>query len=411
MKNLENILSHSDCLTQEQMQSYLANALEKEQILQIENHITDCMFCSDALEGLQLVTDEESAAAIGELKNHFDGLLFAEDEEKEAAPLLGKKVAPEPKLTAKKGGRKIGLAAAAGLFFLIFGAGLAVFSYINNNTNWLKKAKTVATTKGDGSNDLSKSKETKSTGRELETYSLTESELDFENEAISSDANGDTKKEKEKNVKSAPSSPAVSKKVVARNSPPINASPALAEEAVEDRFKEKDKVTVAKNRTSAPKIAKTEKADASVSYNDLSTRNAYEIPKYEGKLKDKNAPAVSSVKRKKQERRLEDSEMQEIDAVQSTGKYSKKGYVDNTDNYTKGNKAYDQGDYKQSIKLYKRALRQKDLKNRNEVMYQLALAYEKTDNQTKAEDIFGELEKIATFQKRARSGLQRVRSR
>ncbi len=99
-----------------------------------------------------------------------------------------------------------------------------------------------------------------------------------------------------------------------------------------------------------------------------------------------------------------------IDAIQSKG-YKKSTYYDaKLDNFAKGNQAYNKGDYKQSIKFYKRALRKKNLKNRDEVLYQLAMAYEKTNNQSKAEPIYEELEKKAPFQSRALNGLRRVRS-
>lgn len=452
MKNLENILSHSDCLSQEQMQQYLENSLDKEQTLQLENHITDCMFCSDALEGLQQLSHNENQQAVGEIKHHIESILFAEQEEN-VPPTVEKPttVEPQPQMTVKKGGKRISLAAAAGLFFLIFGAGLAVFSYINNNTNWLKNDQAVASTKGvDNHKDL-KLNETKNTGRELETISITDEELNFNEPTPTPDnSRKDNKKNIEKrkeekvsskdrerfNTKTASSVEEKEKEVVAKNSIK-NDNTSLLDEAAESVENAKQTPTIAANRTytptpitkelqkkSIPAIAKTKVEN---DFGNLADKNTYTQKKFEGKLKDINtSPAVGYNDRtkgkKKTSKYKSEKSARDIDVIQSQGygnyyNNSKDNYSNTNkgdtgqDNYSKANKAYDKGDYKQSIKLYKRALRQKDLKNREDVLYQLALAYEKAKNFSKAEKIYKELEGNAPFENRARSGLKRLRAR
>ena len=51
-------ISNSNCLSPEQMKLYLQNVLSPAEKRAVENHLLECEFCSDAMEGLkQLAVD------------------------------------------------------------------------------------------------------------------------------------------------------------------------------------------------------------------------------------------------------------------------------------------------------------------------------------------------------------------
>lgn len=432
MKNLENILSHSDCLSQEQMQLYLENKLDQQETHAVESHITDCMFCSDALEGLQSIAPDQVLEQVEDIKAHFDSL-FANDEDQKFSAPLAKEATAKP-LQASKGGKSISWRAAAGLFFLVFAGGMVVFSYIKDNTGLFgNKKEQYSIKEKTKDNDFENENHSNTSTPELESITIDASDMP---EATSKVRKKESEKNEErpKTIRKENLTDSEKDRLVAKSeitnklnqSAPIpqKTSVALAEEAeaaepavavgqadnniYRDRKEEKSKELVAKTDKSA--------FDKS---NDLSTQNTYTQPKYEGKLKDvKNInqePAVGKISANKKLKRKKSSYSQvpaneDIDIVQSRGMQSGATYG-NLDNYTKGFNAYEKGDYKQSIKYLKKALRQKNLKNRDEVLYQLALAYEKNNNQSKAESIFDELRKKAPFKSRALNGLERVKSR
>lgn len=49
-----------ECLTENEIRSYLANQATTEERFRIENHLLDCPFCTDALEGFELLERSES---------------------------------------------------------------------------------------------------------------------------------------------------------------------------------------------------------------------------------------------------------------------------------------------------------------------------------------------------------------
>lgn len=57
MKNSEELLRETDCLTTQQMRDYLSGHLTKKEQYAIEKHLASCDFCTDALEGLEAVKD------------------------------------------------------------------------------------------------------------------------------------------------------------------------------------------------------------------------------------------------------------------------------------------------------------------------------------------------------------------
>ena len=59
MNKKKNIFTGSDCPSPEVLHSYLMNNLSKEEKHMVEEHLIDCMMCSDELEGLASMKDPE----------------------------------------------------------------------------------------------------------------------------------------------------------------------------------------------------------------------------------------------------------------------------------------------------------------------------------------------------------------
>ncbi len=424
MSNLDNILSHSDCLKQEQLQHYLENKLEKEEVYSIEIHLIDCMFCSDALEGLQILDAETNEANIADIRKDVTALLKKEDDK--AALITKTETASPSKLTAQKGGKRISWAAVAGIFFLVFGGGLVVFSYINNNSDWF----------GNKGEQYSKVKSTMEGNSEMEAVKKRSPE--FENISIeAADLPGADLKKEKKVAKSSKDNIDFnnSKKTINKNIVKKSTVEEESNDATETR-----KEIIAKATT--PKMAQSpssratqdigisqEKDSELVTKNenqrgkqDLSSLNTYYRPKSEAGLKDINgindkenkAIVAKSKKRSKKDVSIAGGRADEtaymIDKVQTQGakKKTRSQYYSSLE---LGNEAYGKKEYKTSIKYYKKALRSKTLKNRNEVLFKLALAYEKTNNISRAEKIYEQLEDISSYKKSATEGLRRVRAR
>lgn len=60
----QNILSDSECLSQEQANAYLADNLSREEKYRIEQHLISCQLCRDEIEGLLLMNDKENLPKI-----------------------------------------------------------------------------------------------------------------------------------------------------------------------------------------------------------------------------------------------------------------------------------------------------------------------------------------------------------
>lgn len=58
-KSFDDIFVTTECPTQEQLLNYVQGKLSPEEQHAVEMHVADCDMCSEALEGLQAITDKE----------------------------------------------------------------------------------------------------------------------------------------------------------------------------------------------------------------------------------------------------------------------------------------------------------------------------------------------------------------
>ncbi len=61
---MNNLFKERACLTPEEIKQYVQNQLTKDEHLEVENHLIDCPFCSDALEGFASLKNPEEAASL-----------------------------------------------------------------------------------------------------------------------------------------------------------------------------------------------------------------------------------------------------------------------------------------------------------------------------------------------------------
>ncbi len=295
MKNLENILSHSSCLSQEQMQLYLDQKLDQEQMHAVERHFTDCLFCSDALEGLQSIDAHAVENQVDEIRSHIESLLQVEEDE--ATPAHTKIEESVEPLRPVQGGRRISWKAAAGLFFIIFAGGLVVFSYVKDNTTWFDD-KHPQYSKNEPSKELDDTESTLATP-ELESLTIDANDLARAQE-VPLEPKRKTKKVSKKNEHKL----AKKEEVVAKNQqtattntlsgvlapPPVYQNKELQSETEKYSPAVKSDLALEKAKTNGKDKSKEviAKLDNNLSTGDdnLHLSNTYTQPRYEGKLED-----------------------------------------------------------------------------------------------------------------------------
>lgn len=109
----DQIFTPSGCLTLEAMKKYHATGLTESERMEIEGHLKGCDLCSDALEGLLLISDGDKLNSIlSEININLQKNLNKERE--------------VPVLTLQKSNLRLLFAAAASVIILI-----GIFSYLN----------------------------------------------------------------------------------------------------------------------------------------------------------------------------------------------------------------------------------------------------------------------------------------
>lgn len=64
MKKANNIFTHTDCLSQEMLTKYASDKLSPAEKHEVEKHLLDCEMCSDAVEGLKMIGDNNKISKI-----------------------------------------------------------------------------------------------------------------------------------------------------------------------------------------------------------------------------------------------------------------------------------------------------------------------------------------------------------
>ncbi len=70
-EELKNMMQEHTCLTRNEMQDYLADRLAGSRLRRVELHLADCELCSDAIDGLKLLTEAETNESLVKIDNHI----------------------------------------------------------------------------------------------------------------------------------------------------------------------------------------------------------------------------------------------------------------------------------------------------------------------------------------------------
>lgn len=404
MSELKNILSQSACLSQKQMLHYLNKEMEREEVLLVEEHVSGCMFCNDALDGLALLPKEDLNILLNEIEKETEDkiathLQALEDNKKKAA------------LIGHKGGKsKKSWVAAAGIFLLLFGGGAALFSYFNN---FHREEIQLAEGKGDYAPTELKKDAIKESSRELSTIAMDDTEAEAPPEL-------------NKNTSTPNINNASIKKV-----PRAKASVSKNEKALEDRMSSADITAQEENSiVAAPKTAPiAEKKAKSIqldkekeiiakqdnkSIQDLSHMNTATMPQYKGKLGEAQTGEDDVFKDKYAKRKkkyVESTTSRSAgsvisgDGMQQQKASGKK--AEGISTLQQGMYEYNNGNYKKSIRLFKKALRKKNATSISKTKYYLALALQKNGNTSEAQKIFEELSKSGPYKNAAQKMLSK----
>lgn len=72
MNHSDDILKHTNCLTQQQMQDYLKNNLNRAEVRKVELHLASCDFCTEAMDGLSDMNSEKQlSATMKQMRKHL----------------------------------------------------------------------------------------------------------------------------------------------------------------------------------------------------------------------------------------------------------------------------------------------------------------------------------------------------
>ncbi len=401
MTQLKNILAQTDCLTQEQIMAYLENKLSAIELHEVENHIADCMLCSEAIEGLQNIAPQEIKSQLAEIDDQLNDLLFADEpkEQKQLTPkhLLNPTLKPKPKTISWR--------AAAAIFILIFVSSLVVFSYINNNTSWLKSStnEMVINEKPTKNNENNAKSNEQLVNKTIQTD---------ENEIAKLDQ-PDNNKKVPGNVseqKALPNPRSVNEPIITRAEKMVPARPMPPSPITEDQAANIPLPNPTKSAAIEAEKAVFAKAEIQQELDQVNAgaRNTYSQPLYQGKLKEvkkiEQTAAVVKKNRQLSQNNNEEAAVNEVEYKMSENNQASKLY-------TKGITAFKSGNYKESVKSLKRALRTKDFEQYNDAMYYLALSYEKMKEYSKAQKLYEELLNDPAYEKQVRMKLNSLPSK
>ncbi len=76
---MDKLFQIQKCLSEEAIKKYLTNSLSDEDRFQVEDHLLDCPFCTDAAEGLEAHYDFEKNDSLDRLDTHFEKELKKEE--------------------------------------------------------------------------------------------------------------------------------------------------------------------------------------------------------------------------------------------------------------------------------------------------------------------------------------------
>lgn len=414
MSDEKDIWTSSNCLSRTQMLHYIQGKLDREEAYVVETHIAECPMCSDAFDGLFESEIPQVEAALHEMDTHIDDVLKKTKTDESIKPL---KVVRNEKLIKKK--RTNWWLAASILLFIGLG-GYTVFSFIHETSHDVAMNSKVSSTE---------SKDSKYTKEDSENNGeLIQLHVDNTDSIVSNSRIVDAKEEK--SIKTIEAKPLPS--VVALNK----------KEEASFKEKSKDESAAGSESLDAPAPQITEKVS--------SAREEIKIPQntglenYASNQMRKDAPKKEVLSTKSSSGGLKDNKQKSLN-ISQTNQYNNATQNYSTDNalnesstsaakvestnnnndkldyesrysnkklglsnYERAMQLYNEGSYKQSIKLFQKALKNAKASEKEDIQFQLAQALLKLNRNEEATAILNELKNGSKYKSNATEMLQRV---
>lgn len=419
MSDLSSIFVHSHCVSKTQLLAYIRQKLDKEETHLVESHLNDCQFCNDALDALLEADMVQAEQDISDVKIELTKKLFPPVEMTTATPLSKKNDHNKNNVRDFEISRYNfkRLLAAASVLLIIGLGGYSVFSFIKSN-----KKELAINEKGKGSS-----------GYDAE-YSKADND-DDEIVRLNVEANDTFRKYAEGEAKSSRFPEEVGTTSTFK-APSVNKDEVVAPKAVmEEKPLEKsldDKAPKVLSKV-APSVAATDNLKM------IEPAPGMENYARESKNDRIQSEAVKEVAKKKSPAGMKyDNNANIQQAQQNQLNYSRgnnndyyqrnndaKGNIDQTvsqkqenyeeaekemSNYEKGMDNFNNKNYKKSISFFEKALKKATGTEREDIIYHLALAYEYTGKNSKANELYATLINSKKYSENAERKLKEVRS-
>jgi len=394
MSELSSIWTKSNCLSRTQLQHYLQHQLDREEEYLVESHLNDCSFCSDALEGLMHVDQEQAAQHLDELKNDFFKKLEAVKPAEKKAKIVSMPTELSDKADAllgrsdKHGGFRWAYAAS---ILLVVGLGYSVFSFIQ---------------KYQAKKELSQTTDPTFTSASPTYKAVNDSSMErIHLEVLPEDVNKTRTPELEKAVSEA-------KKTIA-------AEERIQEKTIDegkDRVEMPVPVSAAKEAAPAPEpVVKSEASSADDYREDSkkieSTAKNLSSGKPSGGLKKSSTPQVQAPATNQlnySSNALQNNNKEEGGYEVSTKEKEQMRDKAGSD-YEEALNLYKKGNYRRSIRKLERLLPDSKGARREDILFYLAQCHIKSGNERQAGAYFAQLNESARYGKQAREALRETK--
>ncbi len=411
MSNLTDILTKSSCLSKTQLLNYLQQKLEREEEYLVESHLNDCELCNTALEGLMHTDLSVTETHLTELKKEFDKklldltILDSKIKTEKKTPATNHQPKPELKLIA---GKKLNYRwAYAASILLIVGLGYSVFSFIQKynkkevthdiNTKVSPSETTYNLDPNDSNNELA----------HLKVNPEDINQLDVKTQETTL---GESKSA-EKTITSTQVKKADAPLPTTTFTPPIVNKLNEVGKKEMDRIKE-----VAKPQTDAI-TENTRNIDPQVGMENYANEEADKRPAkiaFDEKtssvgLKKKNSPANYAPSSNQMSYPAQNSNNEYRNDNNLQQEQTKSLKDEESSDLSNAIQNFNKGNYKKSIRQLERLLPSSKGTEREDIIYYLAMAYEKTGKSNQAEKYYAQLRTSTKYKRQANEIIQKMK--
>ncbi len=397
MSDYSSIFVHSSCVSKAQLVAYVQQKLDREEAYLVESHINDCQFCNDALDGLLEANLQNVENDLLATKSELKSTLFPAPLEEIASTPKNNNIR-EFEISKKTFSRWL---VAASVLLIIGLGGYSVFSYIKST----KKELALKEGKSGGKSYDAKYSEPKGDANEI--VSLNVEENDTFRRYASEKPEMKSKKRGEVSTNSAPDdkvaqstkldAPAVSNKagsaVTEEAKPEKKEIAAAPTKTLVNEANEPEVVATADNNVRA---YEAEKAPAVVSKEIAKKKSAGGMKNENFNIARNNQLSYPKVANNNDN--IETNRQQEV-AVKAEAALDEE--ISEKSAFEKGMEFFNKKNYKKSISYFEKALKKASFAEREDILYHLALAYEYSGKNEKANELYATLSKSKKYQAEA----------